>query len=101
MSQAHVLNITNPTTFTDGTPFVGSADTQGYQISIDKAASVSIPNGYLTTFDLSTLAVWSTLKSGNHTVDLAVVTKEGVTGVFGSTSFQILGIPSAPTLAVV
>lgn len=101
MTQAHTLNITNPTQFTDGTAFSGPTDTAGYQISIDGAAVVSIPNGYLTTFDLSTLAAWAGLKSGSHQVQLAVVTKEGAVGQFGSTTFQILGIPVAPTLAVV
>ena len=101
MGQAHTLNITNPTTFTDGSAFSASTDTAGYEIQIDGAAAVSIPNGYLTTFDLSTLAVWSTLKSGMHTVALAVVTKEGATGVYGSASFPVLGIPAAPILAVV
>lgn len=101
MSQAHTLNIGNPTVMTDGTPFAGPTDTAGYQIGIDGGAVVSIPNGYLTSFDMSTLAIWSTLKSGTHSVTLAVVTKEGATGVFGSTTFSILGIPAAPTLSVV
>lgn|GEM_PF-5261279 len=97
MSGGHTLNWTNPTLMTDGTPFAGSSDTSGYQIAIDATPAVSIPIGYATTFDMSTLAVWPTLKSGAHTVQLAVVTKEAVTGLFGTATFSIFGTPMAPT----
>jgi hypothetical protein len=86
---------------TDGTPFTGQTDTTGYQIAIDATPAVSIPIGYATTFDMSTLAVWPTLKTGQHSVQLAVVTKEGVTGLFGTATFPILGVPVAPTALVV
>lgn len=97
MTAGHTLTWTNPTQMTDGTPFAASSDTSGYQIEIDGAAAVGIPIGYATTFDMSTLAVWPTLKTGTHTVGLAVVTKEGVTGNFGTATFPILGVPMAPT----
>jgi hypothetical protein len=99
LGQVHTLNIQNPTTFTDGTAFADTTDTAGYEISIDGAAAVSIPVGYVTSFDMSTLAVWPTLKTGPHTVTLAVVTKEGVTGLYAAPlTFPILGVPVAPTL---
>lgn len=98
MTQVHTISWVNPTTNTDGTPFAATTDTAGYEIAIDGAAAVSMPIGYATTFDLSTLAVWPTLKSGNHTVSIAITTKEGETSAPSNVvTFPVLGTPQAPT----
>lgn len=98
MAQVHTLSWVNPTTNTDGSAFADTTDTAGYEIAIDGAAAVSIPIGFATSFDMSTLAVWPTLKTGNHTATLAVATKEGVTGLPSNpVTFPVFGVPTAPT----
>jgi hypothetical protein len=97
MANPHTLNWTNPTTNTDGSALT-EAENAGYQISLDGGAAVSIPLAWGTTFDMSSLAAYEALKSGAHTVTLALVTTAGVVGVASNAaSFSIAAVPSAPT----
>lgn len=97
MAQVHTLTWTNPTTYTDGTALPQS-DFAGIQISIDGLPAVSVPVGYATSYDLTQLAVWPILKTGNHTAALAITTKEGVTGAASAAvTFPVFGVPSPAT----
>jgi hypothetical protein len=98
MSQVHIAQWVNPTQNTDGTAFA-STDFAGIQIEIDGQPAVSVPEASeITSFDLSTLAIWSTLKSGSHTATLAITNKEGNTSAFSAVAtFPILAVPMAPT----
>lgn len=96
MTSPYMLTWVNPTTNTDGSALAQS-DVAGYTIVLDGAAAVSVPLGYATSFDLATLAGFSSLKSGNHTVALAVTNKEGVTGNAASVSFSVVPVPGVPT----
>ena len=97
-TQVHTLSWTNPTQNTDGTPFE-AADFAGIEIELDGAPAVSVPqSSEVSSFDLSTLAAWNTLKSGPHTVTLASTNKEGNTSDFASpVTFPVLAVPMAPT----
>lgn len=97
-TQVHTLSWTNPTQNTDGTAF-DPADFAGIEIELDGAPAVSVPeSAAVTSFDLSTLAAWSGLKSGSHTVTLAITNKEGNTSDFASpVTFPVLAVPMAPT----
>lgn len=91
------LNWTNPTTYTDGTPY-GQADNAGYTLQLDTTPAVSIPIGWGTGFDLTTLASYKALTSGPHTVAIAVVSKAGIASDFSTpATFQVSGKPSTPT----
>jgi hypothetical protein len=101
MTQAHTLQWVNPTQNTDGSPF-DPADFAGIQIQVDGAVAVSVPSSIETSFDLSTLALWPTLKSGPHTVALAIVNKEGEASAFSAAAtFSVARVPAAPTAVVV
>lgn len=97
MANPHVLTWTNPTTNTDGSAMPQS-EFAGYQISFDGDAAVSIPLAFGTTFDMGSLAAYEALKSGAHTVSLAVVSNAGIVGAASNAaSFSVAGTPSAPT----
>lgn len=102
MTSPYMLTWVNPTTNTDGSALTQS-DVAGYEIAIDGAAAVSVPLGYATSFDLTTLAGFSVLKSGSHTVTLAVTNKEGETGAASSAvTFPVLPkVPGVPTALAV
>lgn len=96
VNSPRVLSWTNPTTYTDGTPYA-QTDNAGYVIQLDSTPSVGIPVAWGTSFDLSTLAGYSVLKKGSHTVSLAVVSKDGVQSAFSSpATFPIIGTPTPP-----
>jgi hypothetical protein len=95
--QPHILSWVNPTANTDGSAYTQS-DNAGYTIEIDGTGTVSIPLAWGTSFDLSTLAEWSTLKSGTHTVALAVVSTAGVSSAYSApATFSVLSVPNPPT----
>lgn len=97
MAKPLVLSWTNPTAYTDGSPYAQS-DNAGYTIQIDGTGAVSIPLAFGTSFDLTTLAVFPTLKRGSHTVALAVVSKEGMQSAFSTAaSFPVTVPPNSPT----
>jgi len=97
-TQVHTINWTNPTANTDGTAF-DPTDFAAVEISLDGSPAVDVPaSSEINSFDLSTLAAWSTLKSGNHTVAIAITNKEGNTSDFTSpVTFPVLAVPMAPT----
>jgi hypothetical protein len=96
MSNPYLMTWDNPTTNTDGT-VLPQTDIAGYQIGVDSAPAVSVPIGFATSFDLTTLAGFSGLKSGQHTASLAVVNKEGTVGVAATTTFPVLAVPATVT----
>lgn len=75
-----------------------STDMAGIELAIDNAPAVSVPTASgANTFDLRTLDAYKALKAGNHTLSLAIVTKEGATSSFvGPVTFPIGVTPLAP-----
>ncbi len=97
MSQPHTLTWVNPTLNTDGSALT-QAENAGYQINIDGAGAVAIPLAWGTSFDMTSLAAYQALKSGSHSVTLALVTTAGVVGLpSNAATFQIDAIPQAAT----
>jgi len=91
---------TNPTTYTDGTPYAQS-DNAGYTVQIDGTGQISVPIAWATSIDLGALAVYPTLTVGNHTVSVAVVSKDGVQSDFASpATFQIVPRKPSPVTAL-
>ena len=93
---------TNPTQATDanGVPvaFDPSQDMAGIEIQLDDQPAVVVPAGVATSFDLTSLDAFKALSPGEHTLGLAIVTKEGTVGQFASgATFQRAVIPLAPT----
>lgn len=87
---------TNPTTYTDGSAY-SQSDNAGYTVQIDGTGQISIPVAWATSVDLSTLAVYPTLTVGNHTVTVAVVSKDGVQSDFATpATFQV--VPRKPSV---
>ncbi len=77
--------VTDPTTATDATgatvAWDPSTDKAGYAVSIDGAAVVDVPVAAgVNTIDLTSLAAYEALPAGAHSLTVADVTKEGVTG---------------------
>lgn len=94
--QSHPMSWQNPTTDTDGNAY-GQDDNAGYVIAIDGQPNVSIPLVYGTSFDLGTLASIQVLKAGQHSAQLALVSKSGVTGAFSPpATFSNFPTPAAP-----
>jgi hypothetical protein len=98
-------NWINPTQATDQTGALvawdASTDMAGIEIQFDGTPAVSVPTGFGTSFDLTTLAAYKALPAGSHNLDMAVVTKEGAVGQFSSTQpFQVAVVPLAPTAVV-
>ncbi len=94
----HNLHWTNPTTYTDGSPFDATTKTAGYTIQLDGTGAVSIPLAFGTSFDLATLAAYQALKRGSHTVALSIVDKDGgVSDYSTAATFQVNVAPSAPS----
>lgn len=83
-------------------PWSASADLAGVQISFDGAAAVSVPaTTAITQLALSSIAGYSTLAAGQHTVTVAEVTKEGaVSPPSVVQTFLTAVVPLAPTSVV-
>lgn len=96
ISNPKTLTWTNPATYIDGSAY-GQADNAGYQIAFDGQPAISIPLSWGTSFDLVTLAAYTALKKGTHTLALAPVSVKGVVGAFSSASFSVDLAPSAVT----
>lgn len=101
MSGPHTLHWTDPSTYNDTaqTP-LDPSKIVGYEVSIDAVPAVSIPKQSGNTFDLTQLAVFSTLAPGSHIANLAVVLDAadgGAVGDFGHATFPAFGTPAAPT----
>ena len=93
----HILSWENPTQDTDGNAY-GQADNAGYTIMLDDEPAISVPLAWGTQFDLDTLSAFNSLKSGQHTAALAVVSKGGVSSAYSSpVTFPVLPAPMAPT----
>jgi hypothetical protein len=98
MAANTVLTWVNPTEYTDNTVYDAANTNIGYTLEIDNLPAVSIPLKYGTSFDISTLSLWSSLKIGTHNVALAVVTTGGEQSDFTpALSFPVVRIPKAPT----
>lgn len=93
----------NPTKTTDGGDYDAATENAGYVLAFDGGdGAVSLPLAFGTSFDYGTLQAYQDLKSGTHTLTLAVVTKEGVTGNFSEpATFRKTGTPLAPTSVAV
>lgn len=90
------LSWTNPTA-NDDTSAYAQADNAGYVIAIDAAPQVSIPLVWGTSFDATAMIEAMKLKAGNHTLALAVVSKQGETGKFSpALTFPVFSVPNAP-----
>lgn len=97
VSNPTMLKWANPTTYIDGSVY-GQADNAGYQINIDAAPAVSIPLAWGTQFDLTTLAAFTALKKGTHSLTLQAVSKGGIASAPSSAAtFSVDIAPSAPT----
>lgn len=93
---ARTLRWVNPTQREDGTAYA-QAENAGYEIQVDGTGAVSIPVAWATEFDLETLALWPTLKHGQHNAALAVVDKGGLKSAFSSAAtFPVSVRPLAP-----
>jgi hypothetical protein len=103
MANPHILTWANPTTRVDGTAFDPATEIAGYEISLDNSAAIDIPfSPGVTSFDLSTLAAFEALKSGTHTLGMAVVDKGGLTSAFSTpATFSVIAQPSVPTSVAV
>jgi|ERR1700742_2248442 len=97
------ISWTNPTTGTDVTgatvPFDATADLGGIEIQLDGVGAVSVPVSLgATSFDLTTLAAYTALTVGSHTVGLAVVSKEGAASDFAPPLTFLAAVkPAVPT----
>ena len=98
-----IVSWANPVFNTDGSAF-DPTTIGGYELSFDGAAAVSIlpAAGESTSFDMNSLAAYTALKGGNHTVAVDVVTKTGEKSAFSAAApFHIPLVPLAPTAVVV
>lgn len=98
--RSYPMSWVNPTTDTDNNPYA-QGDNAGYMIAIDGQPAVSIPLTWGTSFDLAQLAAVQSLKSGQHTAQLALISspaKGGVTGLFTApVTFPVYPTPNAPS----
>lgn len=94
----HVISWVNPTQNTDGSALAATG-IAGYELSIDGAPAVGLPlTAEATSFDMSTLASFDALKSGAHSVTLAVVSTAGAVGAPSTAaSFSLNPVPGQPT----
>lgn len=84
-------------------PWDANTDLAGIEIQLDGQPVVSVPVSLgATSADLTTLTAYTSLPSGQHTIDIALVTKEGAVSPFSSTvTFLRAVVPLAPTSVVV
>jgi hypothetical protein len=80
-----------------------STDLAGIEIELDGTPEVSVPVSLgANNFDLTTLASYKALAVGQHTIAMAVVTKEGAVSPFTSAvTFLSAVVPLVPTNIVV
>ncbi len=98
MNQPKTLSWTNPAQMTDGTAYDAAANQAGISIVLDGAPAISVPTGGASTADLTSIAAFQSLKAGNHTVAIDVVTKTGVhSALTAALTFLVDGVPDAPT----
>ncbi len=101
MANPTTLKWQNPTTYVDGSVY-GQTDNAGYQLNIDAAPAVSIPLAWGTQFDLTTLAAFTALKKGAHSLTLQAISKGGIASAPSSAvTFSVEIAPAAPTAVVV
>jgi len=75
-----------------------STDMKGIELQFDGGTPIEVDCGFVTSFDMSTLDAYKALASGAHTVDIAILTKEGVLGGFSvQQTFSIGVAPLVPT----
>lgn len=97
----------NPTQATDPSgatvAWDPKTDMAAVEIQFDGTAAVAVPVSLgATSFDLTSISAYTALPSGQHTLDLAIVTKEGAVSPFSSTvTFLRALVPFAPTAVVV
>lgn len=84
-------------------PWDATADLAAIAIEIDAETVLSVPVSLgATSFDLTTLASYQALAAGSHTLELALVTKEGAVSAFAAPdTFSIGVVPLAPTAVTV
>lgn len=94
---------TNPTKNTDGGDYDAATENAGYELAFDaQTAAVSLPLAFGTSFDFGTTQAYQDLKSGSHSVKLAVVNKAGAKSAYSAPgNFRKAGVPSAPVLVSV
>lgn len=97
------LTWTNPTKNTDGSPYDQATMGAGYELSLNgEGATISLPFALGTEFDMKDLEAYIALPSGDHTVGLRVVSREGVPSDYSVASFRKIPTPAAVSnLAVV
>lgn len=80
-----------------------STDMKGIELQFDGGTPIEVDTGFATIYDMSQLDAYKTLKPGQHTVDMAILTNEGALGGFSvSVTFLIAVVPLAaqnPVLA--
>lgn len=76
-----------------------TTDMAGIEIAFDGQPAVSVPTSLgATSFTLTSLAAYLALSSGQHTLTMADVTKEGAVGGFSAPlTFLTAVVPLAPT----
>jgi hypothetical protein len=74
----------------------------GIEIQLDGTGAVSVPAGVVTTYSLPQVSAYAALAAGTHTLQLAIVSKEGSVSPFAaSQTFQVAVVPLVPTSVVV
>lgn len=81
----------------DLTTWDPSTDMKGIELQFDGGTPIEVDCGFVTTYDMSQLDAYRGLKSGQHTVDMAILTNEGALSGFSlSVTFLIAVVPLAP-----
>lgn len=98
MNKVSTIAWSNPAQNTDGTPFDPATQQAGITFVLDGAPAVSVASGAGNSLDVSAVAAFQGLKSGNHTLQIDVVTVAGVhSALSGAATFLIDAVPNAPT----
>lgn len=79
-----------------------NSDLAAVEIKFDGQAAIDVPvAGGATSLDLTTVDAYKALPAGQHSIQLAEVTKEGAVSDFtASVPFQVAVVPLAPTSLV-
>ena len=102
--------LTNPKHITWVNPLTGTdqngnvitwnpqTDMKGIELQFDGGTPIEVDCGFVTSYDMSQLAQYKALPAGQHTVDMCILTDEGVlSGFSASVTFLIAVVPLAPT----